>query len=741
MPRPVDAPKSLKPYLFHGVELSWSNGAKEALGDCPFCGKEGKFSVNLETGLWRCWSCSEGTERGGGNVVTFLQILWVRSNEQTSNSDYDLLAKHRKLLYPETLIHWGVCRSIITNEWLVPAYGTRGKLNQLYRYSENRNTGKRLLLATSGVHHGLFGVPLNHNHRKLTYLCEGPWDAMALWEILRSTKAMSDGTFVLTGSEQNSLLADANVLGAPGCKVFEPTWASLFEGKKVVLMYDSDHPKVNPKTREPIPPGGYEGAKRVARILASHETPPEEIHLLRWGEQGHDPNQPSGYDVRDALSSGGDTPADRISPLAALLAKIVPIPEDWLKGRSVDTVRRGGVSIEPLPCESWKVLVTAWRKALVWTPGLDRALSVMLSCAISTNCEGDQLWCKIIGPAACGKSTLCEALSIDRRHVVAKSIIRGFHSGFRSKEEDEDNSLIAQLYGKTLVTKDGDTLLQAPNRNQILAEARDLYDGTSRSHYRNRVSRDYHNLRVTWILCGTSSLRQLDQSELGERFLDCVVMDGIDDDTEDDILLRVAHRSNRNTKIRKAERDEDLLLAMRLTGGYVRYLCDNAEELLAGIQTPEPMINRCVRLGKFVSYMRARPSTKQDESAERELGARLVSQYVRLANCLAAVLNRKSVDEEVMSRVRAVALDTARGRVLDLAKWLYRHHAQGAEVRSLVVWTGEVDERVKGLLRFLRRIGAAEYFTKSISKGVTGRPRWRLTKRLYDLYAEIMDED
>src|SRR4051812_20952068 len=42
----------LRPYEFHGVYLEPTAGGREALGDCPFCDKESKFSVNTETGLW-----------------------------------------------------------------------------------------------------------------------------------------------------------------------------------------------------------------------------------------------------------------------------------------------------------------------------------------------------------------------------------------------------------------------------------------------------------------------------------------------------------------------------------------------------------------------------------------------------------------------------------------------------------------------------------------------------------------
>ena len=403
-------------------------------------------------------------------------------------------------------------------------------------------------------------------------------------------------------------------------------------------------------------------------------------------------------------------------------------------------------SLDPVECRSWFLLVTAWRKALKWTPGLDRALSVMLASITSTKSVGDQLWVRIISPPASGKSTLCEALSVNRKYVVAKSTIRGFHSGFKTdRDGEEDNSLLSQLYGKTLITKDGDTLLQAPNKSQILAEARDVYDGTSRTHYRNKMSKDYQGARLTWILCGTNSLRQLDSSELGERFLDCVIMESIDEDLEDEILWRVANRTESNMSLEsdgKAETqyDPELAQAMQLTGGYVGWLRENAKGQLSQVTASEAALRECIALGKFVAFMRARPSERQGETAEREFASRLTSQMIRLAKCLAVVLNREAVDDEVLDRVRQVALDTARGRVLSLVRVLHKNGIKGLQARALAICTGEGEDSERGLLKFLRKIGVVESFAPQKRIGVSSSPRWRLTPRLVRLYNRIINE-
>jgi len=361
--------------------------------------------------------------------------------------------------------------------------------------------------------------------------------------------------------------------------------------------------------------------------------------------------------------------------------------------------------------------------------------------------ETQNYWANGVFHHNCGKSTLCEAISVNREYVVAKSTIRGFHSGYKSDggDEEQDHSLIPTIRDKTLVTKDGDTLLQSPNLSQILAEARDLYDSTCRTHYRNAMSKDYSGIRMTWLLCGTSSLRAIDSSELGERFLDCVIMDGIDDELEDEVLWRVANRASRNLVYEsdgKAETqyEPELAKAMQLTGGYVAYLRENAIGKLSTIDYPPWAMRQCTKLGKFVAHMRARPSQHQEENAEREFGARLVSQHVRLAACLALVLNCDQINQEVMRRTTQVAMDTSRGQTLDIAAHLYTAGRDGREVRGLSLFTNRTEEKTRGMLRFLKQIGVVELFSAK-AKGITSKARWRLTTRMHQLYKDVVEPD
>lgn len=734
--KPSDTPEKLRPYQFYGLDLLWRSGDGQATGTCPWCGREEKFTVNLAEGLWRCWVCGEGSTSGGGNVYTFIKLLWEKSLAATPDEWYEAMRLHRGLLSIETLKSWGVCRSILDGECLLPGYSVDKKLCNVYRYV--KGTERWLLLAGATLNHGLFGTTSVYDPKKPNfYICEGPWDGMALWETLAKTRIEAEGA-MLTGNLGASVLVSSNVIAVPGCNVFSDAWKSLFSGKRVKLLFDSDHPKAR-EGAAAVAPAGYTGMQRVTRQLSAFENPPAEIAYMNWGPDGYNPDQPSGFDVRDVLISTTST-VDRVKAVAYILDRITPAPTDWFGDDDGYSLSQ----IEPKQCDNYGSLTTAWRKAMKWTEGLDRGLSVALAAAASTMTIGDQLWIKLMGPASCGKSTLAEGLNVCKKYVKSISTLRGFHSGDTNRDGSEDNSLIALVNGKTLITKDGDTLLQSPNASQILSEARDIYDGASRSYYRKKgASRDHENIRFTWILCGTASLRALDSSELGERFLDCVIMESIPDDLEDEVLDRVANRAVRNAGIlancsADTRYDPDLAEAMALTGGYVQYLRDNIERLMPAVEASEDAVYRCKVLGKFIAYMRARPSNRQHEKAEREFAARLVSQLTRLAMCMAIVLNRKSLDTEVMRRVTRVALDTCRGRSLEIVKVLAPIGEVGMEPLAIASRTNQQREHEYTLLRFLKAIGALDYYRPESVTGLQSNGRYRLAPRFARLYEEVM---
>ena len=714
--------EGIRPFKFHGLDVSNSKG-KEVSTDCPFCGKSGKLSINKETSKWRCLVCGES-----GNGQTFIQKFYSLLTEEIY--DYSQLEEERGV--PEYILKlYGFVKNPYNNRWLIPGRNDKGEVVQLYKWTKIE--GKNRFLATPTLSHGMFSCG-DLSFKDEVHLCEGVWDAMSLFQQLEHIREHEGILVSCKKDHRDRKTSQVCVIGLPGCNVFNKSWAEAMFQKDVTVMFDNDHPKKHPKTGKRVDPAAITGAKRISSMLDSQAN---YLGVLLWGGEGedHNPDEKDGYDLRDFFNDDGS-----VHELYDMYC--YPMPEEWVEQQSQTE------SSTIKTCSDWNLLTAQWRKAMSWSDGLDLGLSVMLASVVSTDIIGDQLWVKIIGPASCGKSTLCEAVSSNRQHVLAKSTIRGFHSGFRATRGDdsEDNSLLAQVDNKTLVVKDGDTLMSQPNLGQILSEARDIYDRVSRTHYRNAVSKEY-NVNMTWILCGTASLRSIDQSELGERFLDCVIMDGIDDGMEDEVLLKVAQRvdANMSKKTDSEDKeggadDKEYKLAKQLTGGYVDYLRKNSVKLLGAVSTPQETLKLITRIGKFVAYMRARPSQKQNETAEREFAARLVSQHLRLAKCLAAVLGKTEVDAEVVRRVRQVALDTARGLTLDICIALWESEVE-LNPKSLSLIANIKETEVRKLLTFLKAIGFVRLkSSKRKAKRSTVRTRyWQLSPVGEQLFEEVYD--
>lgn len=294
-----ERPEKLRPYFFMGVNLEWKDGDKDAYGDCLFCGREKKFSVKIETGQFRCVVCEEGNESGGGNVYTFLRQLWEGSDNQFDSHPFVALQEDRRLLYSETLAKWGIRKSLTNDDWIAPGYNADGKLMNLYRYVDD---GKRMAwFPAPTLKHQLFGVQLFDSKKPTVYLTEGIWDAMALWETMSRSKQTESGDLVQTGNPDACLLAKANVIAIAASHTFTEEMLPLFAGKNVILMGQNDHPKDN--QGKVVAPASYNGVHRIVRMFHASDCPPSSIQMLNYGEGGYDPKLPSGFDIRDALTT------------------------------------------------------------------------------------------------------------------------------------------------------------------------------------------------------------------------------------------------------------------------------------------------------------------------------------------------------------------------------------------------------------------------------------------------------
>ena len=768
----MNTPTYLQPFISLGVDLEMKGN--HGVGDCPFCSKEGHFSVDVSTGLWRCFVCGSGSDRGGGNALTFIRLLHEHSMSATiphkmpldrsgpggkpspyptnpngteaklaaKNGGYGQitprdLIKDRKLCSEDTLAKWGMCQSIISpHRWIIPGYSTTGRLDQLYTRTpllEHGEWNLRLLptpeLWEPGKAHGLHLPASDFNpKRQNIYICEGPWDGMALWEIL------------------HTMMDDVNVIAVPGCNVWRREWTEMCRGKTITLLFDSDHPR---QERDKTFRAGYDGMIRVAKQLVNVAS---EIKWVKWGSDGFDPEKPDGWDVRDEITTERYL-VDRRDSIGRLFSKIEAFPVELLNGMVHVTSAGGQGEVESQSCNNWQECENAWKEALRWRKVMGDALAVLFSVCASTMQGGNQLFLQLVGNPGSGKSTMCDGLLVSR-HCHRLDHLTGFFSGWKKPgEEDKDCSLLARINGKTLITSEADTLMSDPRFDQMMGQLRRIFDGRSSSSYKNTdQDRHYDGLRTPVIMAGTPKIMDCSerhQAHLGDRFTRFIIDDP--DKNEEREILRAAMRSEMLAMLETSNGtsasllDPKLRKAHALTGGYVNWLRANIDEQIQKIDISEEAENSCIDLAITSAYLRARPNEdrrKITHNDSRELPSRLTRQYGRMAKCLAVVLNKKEVDKDVIRIVRKVALDTAHGYSLNVVRWFTSinpkapgklYQETGIQTGVLCTWLGMSNDRGTNYLSFMRRTGILE-----MKQTLFSDETWFLTDMMYDLFSNVI---
>lgn len=242
-----------------------------------------------------------------------------------------------------------------------------------------------------------------------------------------------------------------------------------------------------------------------------------------------------------------------------------------------------------------------------------------------------------------------------------------------------------------------------------------------------------------------------DQSQVGDRFLRCIMDDpkqeekrGIMDSALDSELSAMMEASNVTAG---SIVDEKTRIAHALTGGYVNWLRENVNSLLPTINVLQEAKERCKDLAELVADLRARPieeKIKREHYDTKELPTRLSKQNIRLAMHLAVVLNKKTIDKEVLNIVRKVALDTACGHSLKVVSYLCQRNPRtpslsyqfsgGLGTQTLSMKLQMSVEKTEAYLSFLQRIGVLSMQKKGKSD------MWILTDRLVDMYTRIMKD-
>lgn len=675
-----------KAYESLGLTLVQEN-SKEYKTICMWC-DHAAMHVNVN-GLYHCKHCGES-----GNKYSFLQAYYEYWFQRTKASHYALLSKDRNLP-PHAFELADLAYDSSQKIWLIPVKNEKNSMVNLGRYSTLPSHpiytyidgGKTLVLGTSTCKASLFNL---HTIRdsKIVYICEGPWDWIALDFLLMQNK-----------------IDDAVVLAVPGASIFPEDWVRHFVGKDVYLPYDNDLP-------------GRKGMKRAADILRRGKV--KKIYEISWPE-----SYPSKFDVRDLVIKNANRPEKAWSEFSKFFQEV---PVKTVRSLDKEIVRK-----------SFTELLKDCHRELCMSQGIEETMvvicAVILSNYLFESNPYNPLWFFIVAPSSSGKTMLLQTTS-DFDNVCFQGSLtpKTLVSGYRS-EGGGDMSLLPLLIRKTLVIEDFTTIISLPagDQEEIFGVLRSVYNGRYEKTYGSCGTRVYPEPGSEYstchfsILAGTTAAIHADRrSDLGERFLKWRIEPGDESPKE-----KIKKGMNNCMKgMMPEEQMRPYVLA------FLNHMKDNIPK--EPIEIPDEIQNKIAALAQVCAIIRAVVQRKGGDllyRPEAEIGIRLGQQFLKIGQSIAFVLGKKSVDEDCYKYIKKTALDTCYGWHEDVLLSIYKFGREGCYLED-IAHKGVISRvTCHKVLDDLFELGAVSYV---IEKNKPGRPRyrWTISSEMESLFQE-----
>ena len=666
----VNKHERLKGFAQHGVDFE-SNSGKQASGTCPWCGKKGKFFVNVETRLWDCKVCGLS-----GNWEQFLEHAHIEDRTRFKAAVTRPLAQERGIS-AQTFRAFGFGWNGV--DYTYPVRDSK-KIVDLRRY----RLGKRGL-ATKGSKTGLIS-PEKRLDSQRVWICEGEWDALALYEILRGCGVKED------------------VYAVCGAGNFPKAMVDLFKGKEVVLCFDHDTP-------------GQRGLVRTWDILAGVAA--HRLRLVWPPELG----LPDGFDLRDMYHDNQRKPKEAYQSLKRMLSDSSP------EGTTTETIVDAEPADKDVIDDKGKgmkpsTVLREFKKWMVMESG--EVLDVMFGAVFANRIESDPFWMFFVAPPGGSKSEFLMTLANSPLvHLEGGLTPHSLISGMDVRG-GQDPSLIPKIIGKTLVIKDVTTVLQMPQiqRDEVFSILRDAYDGRCGKAFGNGISRRYEgHFGIIGGVTPAIDASVHHSTILGERF----------------VKYRIPIRG-KITKAKKAcRRVLDNLTSKRTMR---EEMLEISRKVLDRPVSPEhyPEISdsykdKIVELAQWVSNMRGfvardRYTRTVEAKPTAEVATRLSGQLAILAMGIGIYHQKNKVDEAIYRVVAKVARDTAPPLAELMVRHLYVHrHEKPATTAEVREWAGMPERTCLYALQDLEMLNVLRY------DGHAGE--WRLNTNMVRLMDDL----
>ncbi len=662
----IDTLKTVKQFGF--VERGESGN--QVYGECPFC-SEPKFYINNEKMLWDCKKC----QRQGGFYTFINDITGHCANLLSPSGRGADLAKARGVS-EKTLRLKKVGYNPLNDTFLIPTlfFDNTDKVLNISIYNGTR------VLNTSGCKLGLFGWEglYNKHEVKTVWLCEGVWDWLVMSEVLKSLGKKNDVA-----------------IGVPGAGTFKVEWGQFFEKKQVNVLYDNDE-------------AGRMGMVKIHNSLIHYA---EGLKFVHWGQR------PDGFDVNDLYRENKSSAMKMINSLRALLQS-APAPALSKTGKLVTPENREKVVFtgKGIDCERVYKVYRKW----LHLPSVD-GVDILFGTILGNRLDGDPIWMFLEAPSGGTKTELLMSVSTSKAIEAISSLTpRTLVSGM-TLEGGVDPSLLPKLDGKILIIKDFTSILSMNkiNRDEILGDLRDAYDGEYSKPFGNAKWRKYTS-RFGIIAGVTPVIEQFltNSIVMGERFLRFPLPLDNSIKGRKDLIRRAMGNVANETEMREALRD--------VAGTVLDHDYKTIPEI------PDNINEKIVSLSHWICMIRGVVSrdtyTRQvTNSPHIEVGSRVAKQLCKEALGIAMFKGKKKIDHEEYK----LLLTLARGSVFKDYEKLFRFIFSGEKDFS----SAEIGEGLRLPTQLVDRIANDLYLTGVLSKQKISAFgfKWSVTKEVVAL--------
>ncbi len=617
--------KKLKSFTMHGVTIR-TLADTQAIGDCPFCGKEKHFYINWEKLLWDCKVCSEK-----GNAQIFLEKINERNKKLLTKGHVEALAEDRKL--PVEAFSW--VELGFAGHYTIAVRGGDGKLVDLRIYKAG---GKAI--STAGRSTGLFGLPeFVKAKSQPAYICEGEWDTVAVqWLLVAAGKP-------------------GRAICSPGAGTFKPEWADYFRGRVVHVLYDHD----------------AAGLKGEMVVLDRLKKVAKKLLFCHWPA-----GNAAGFDSRDFIVRNGvakKTPKRCFRLLTALMKDKPRTSID----QEIESILEENKCPDIDPSVTIQDVLRSYDELLHEPNHMSIELAIVIM--ISNMFDTDPVWMFLVAPPSSGKTQVINGLKYlcqpydEIGYSMSAITTHALVSGMETKRGDP--SVFAKLDGKrmSLIIKDFSTVTSMPEseKMEINAQLRDGYDGYTSKSFGNGVVRNYTKLRFGLLAAVTDDIynEAVTNQALGERFAKLNIGRSNDLAFSEGAIDKAISDSSRETF--KADEDR----CAQIVYSCVKNVMKKIED---GVKLPKlsPELQQAVTgISLYVAAMRgvvSRDKFRRDyikSAPYSETGIRFAKMISNIAVYHALLWGQDVADLRNLPLIRRIALDTINQRDEEILRKVY----------------------------------------------------------------------